>query len=117
MKGIKFVAICVMILCALISTVSAEEFDHGEFYPMMTVVVEINEEEDCNIVTCLDQHGDLWAFYDEEREWDCGDLCNLLMWDSEGTPRNFKDDEIVETYWTGYTEDIEQWLYIMGWDK
>ena len=45
------------------------------------------------------------AFYCNNGSWDRGDIANLLM----------QDDTIVEVYWEGYVDNIEDFFQIIGW--
>lgn len=41
-----------------------------------------------------------------------GDIVNLLMWN---VSEHEKDNEIIEVYWEGYTEDISSFFQMNGW--
>lgn len=84
------------------------ELDHGEMYPKLTVVIESTKVEDLWLVSCLDREGNVWAFWDDEGTWAYGDIANLLMWDLE-------EDEIIEVYWEGYTENVQLFFQTIGW--
>ena len=75
------------------------ELEHGKLYPKLTVVVESIKIDDLWLVSCRDREDNVWAFWDDEGKWDYGDIANLLMWGLE-------EDEIIEVYWEGYTENI-----------
>ena len=99
MKIIKTITI-IITLAVVLSCTYAEQV-RGEFYPRLTVVVEKEqiEQSDLWIITCKDRVGNLWAFYDDEGEWDIGDIANLLMWN---IGEREEDDEIIEVYWEGH---------------
>jgi len=119
MKEIKIIIIAVvitvaiMLSCACAMPACAEQ-DRGEFYPRLTVVVEKEQigESGLWVITCRDKGGNLWAFYDDGGEWDIGDIANLLMWNMG---EHEEDDEIIEVYWEGYTEDIDSFFQMEGW--
>lgn len=73
----------------------------NEFYPLNTVVQEINEETDT--VTCADCNGNLWEFYGVE-DWQEGDFATMIM-DTCGTTNIF-DDEIVKVEYNGNVEGL-----------
>lgn len=115
MKTTKIIIIATIITIMLICSVAcampahAEE-EHGEFYPRLTVVVGWGKiGEGLRIVYCMDKQGEIWSFYDEEEEWDAGDVANLLMWD---TGKDVETHEIIEVYYEGHLEaiDFANWL-------
>lgn len=108
------VAISIMLSCAFAMPASAEA-ERGEFYPKLAVVVETEQTSaDLWIITCEDRMGNLWAFYDDARKWEVGDIANLLMWN---IGEYEEDDEIIEVYWEGYTENIKEFFQINGWRR
>jgi hypothetical protein len=84
------------------------ELGHGEMYPKLTVVIESTKVDDLWLVSCLDREGNVWTFWDDEGTWAYGDIANLLMWD-------IGEEEIIEVYWEGYTENVELFFQIMEW--
>ena len=104
------VTIVIMFSCSYIIPATAEVGDRGEFYPRLTVVVEKEQVADTGlwVIYCQDKDGDVWTFYDDEGEWDVGDIANLLMWNMG---EHEEEDEIIEVYWEGYTEffSVEGW--------
>ena len=84
------------------------ELDHGEMYPKLTVVIESIKVDDLWLIYCRDREGNAWTFWDDEDTWAYGDIANLLMWDLE-------EDEVIEVYWEGYTENVELFFQTMGW--
>lgn len=82
------------------------ELEHGEMYSKLTVVIESTKIDDLWLVSCRDREGNVWAFWDDEGNWAYGDIANLLMWDLE-------EDEIIEVYWEGYTENVQLFFQTM----
>ena len=110
-----FLAIIMVILVVMrIGVTMADEKDHGEFYPRLTIVIDKKWDNLANmwLILCQDKNGDVWAFYDNRGEWEKGDIANLLMWD---TGKHKEDHEIIEVYWEGYVEDINTFLSLEGW--
>ena len=119
MKKTQVRAIIILVIVLIIACIGntdshAEVDDHREFYPRLTVVIakEWNELFVSWNIYCQDKDGNLWIFYDDAGDWDCGDICNLLMWN---TGESEEEDEIIEVYWEGYTEDIVLWFNANGW--
>ena len=106
--------IVIMLSCAYAMPAVAEVGDRGEFYPRLTLVVEKEQiaNTDLWIIYCQDKDGNVWSFYDDEGEWSIGDIANLLMW-SMG--EHEEDDTIIEVYWEGYTENIDNFFQMEGW--
>lgn len=114
MKQFKVAIIATIITAVLIvSCANAMAEARPEFYPKLVVVT------DCQLVggelwlvNSCDSTGNIWSFYDDKGEWCPGDIANLLMM----TNNEFEeDDEIVEVYWEGYTESINQFFFMIGW--
>ena len=121
MKSIKAIiiatitAITIIMSCACILPAEAEAADRGEFYPKLAIVVETElVTPDLWVVTCEDREGNLWAFYDNEVVWEVGDIANLLMRD---IGEREEDDEIIEVYWEGYAENIEEFFHVTEWRR
>ncbi len=72
---------------------------NGREYAQMTVVVEIDSEND--EVVCEDFNGMLWAFSGCE-EWQVGDIATMIMNDN-GTPLIY-DDVIVHINYDGWLD-------------
>ena len=104
------IAIIIMISCAFALPACAE--DHGEFYPKITIVFKTEKVGDMWVVYCQDKNGNVWAFYDDEEEWNVGDIANLLMW---SIGEHEEDDEIVEVYLEGCTENINSFFQLIEW--
>lgn len=119
MKSIKVIiiatilTICIIFSCAYAMPAGAEELDRGEFYPRLTVVVNTTRiETQLWVVECRDQWGHTWAFYDDEGTWNRGDIANLMMWAVSENPEN---DEVIDVYWAGYTENPDNFVSELGW--
>ena len=100
------VTICIIIGCAHAMPACAEKFE-PEFenvYPKLTAVFEIENESQFRIVRCMDSSRNVWEFYDDEFEWEVGDVANLLMWDCNS--QNPYDDEIINVIWEGYNLNL-----------
>ena len=98
------VTIAVIILCG---SACAHAENRPEFYPKLTVVFETETVGNSRIVYCVDKTQNVWAFYDNDNEYEVGDIANLLMWAVGEDPEM---DEIIEVYWEGYTENIESFF-------
>lgn len=107
MKILKSIAITI-IITSLIMVSFAQAEDYPEFYPKLTVVVAIHTDT----VICQDKKGNLWAFFSDEDEWAVGDICNLMMWN---VSENIEEHEIVEVYWEGHTEDVDNFFQMIEW--
>lgn len=114
MKTTKIIIIAtiatVLLICSVAYAMPVHAEEHGEFYPRLAVVVGWGKvAEDLRIVYCMDKQGEIWSFYDEEEEWDAGDVANLLMRD---TGKDAETHEIVEVYYEGHlnTIDFANWL-------
>lgn len=122
MKSIKVIiiatilTICIIFSCAyaMPAKAEAEELDRGEFYPRLTVVVNTTRiETQLWAVECRDQWGHTWSFYDDCGTWDRGDIANLMMWAVSENPEN---DEVIDVYWAGYTENPDNFVSELGWE-
>ena len=84
MKTSKTVIVAAIITCMIIISFSftipaiAENYD--KFYPKLTVVFETETVENSRIVYCIDKTQNVWTFYDNDNEYEVGDVVNLLMW-------------------------------------
>ena len=102
MKKVLVLALCAMMMVGVVSA-------HAEsLYPRLCIVIEVYN----GIVICQDKGGNLWAFYNEDDEWEVGDICNLLMDDNSD---DITEHEIVEVFWEGYTENIDLFFVLNGW--
>ena len=106
---IKLVTVTCACILALFAYFPAEaELEHDEIYPKLTVVIDSTKIDDLWLVSCRDKEGNVWAFWDDEGTWAYGDIANLLMW-------NLEEDEIIEVYWEGYTENVQLFFQTMRW--
>lgn len=107
MKNLKIALIATFITallivscaCAVPACAEGKNPNFGEFYPRLSIVVEVHED----VVICEDREGNLWAFYGDE--WKVGDLCNLLMWNLD---EDIEKHEVIEAYYEG-TVDFLIW--------
>ena len=108
------VTIIIMISCACAIPATAETNNRGEFYPRLTIVVEKEHlvDTDLWLIYCQDKDGNVWAFYDDEGEWAIGDIANLLMWN---VGEREEENEIIEAYWEGHTENPIGFFSLEGW--
>lgn len=106
--------VIIMLSCAYAIPATAEVCDHGGLYPRLTIVVEKEQMADSGlwVIYCQDRDGNVWAFYDDEGEWNVGDIANLLML---SVNEHEEEDEIIEVYWEGYTENPAEFFSLEGW--
>lgn len=111
MKKVVAIIVTIIALCA-IATATAEV--GGKFYPRLTVVVEKEQIADTGlwVIYCQDREGNVWAFYDDGGEWNVGDIANLLMLK---VSEREEEDEIIEVYWEGCTENPAGFFSLEGW--
>lgn len=111
-KSTKAIIAIVIIItsCMVICSATAEEY--GEFYPRLTIVFQIENASDCRIVYCIDKSQNIWSFFDDEFEYEPGDIVNLLMWNNNS---DITQHEIIEIYWEGYTENLNLFFEMGGW--
>jgi len=105
-------AIIAIFICGLVLPVYAEVGDRGEFYPKLAVVVSSERVGEAFEITCVDRDGNEWGFWDYEEEWIPGDIVNLLMWH---LGEREEDDELVEVYFEGYTDNIDEFFRVIEW--
>lgn len=104
------ITIAIMVSCAYAMPACAEDCE--EFYPKLAVVFETEQVNNMWIVYCVDKTQNIWSFYDDEGAWTKGDIVNLLMWN---TGEHEEDDEIIEVYLEGYTENINSFFQLVEW--
>ena len=105
----------IFVIIAVVSVINVRadefyyEFDRGECYPMLTVVVGFEDGKHHQVVL-LDKYGNTWIIYDNEFEFMKGDVISLLMW--QVNPKDYREDEIVEVYYEFHLDDqgVKQWL-------
>lgn len=112
----RIVIIATIITCAIIigcfCVIPVYAEDYGEFYPLLTIVTNTQQEGEWYIVECTDKSGNQWIFYSDDNSWQRGDIANLLMWNIGASQF---ENEIIEVYWEGYTEDISQFYTVLTW--
>lgn len=100
-KLVVILVVCYALVCgifaiddalAIAEPVATIKLD--EIYPLTTVVVSVDAEND--VVTCIDYNGNLWEFYGCE-DWEQGDIASLLMKNC-GTAEIFDDEIIMANY-------------------
>lgn len=98
------------VLCVLCGCAYADRMNpqYGEFYPRLTIIVESVDD----VVTCRDSEGNLWQFFADPNEWEVGDICNLLMWN---TDEDITLHEVIEVYYEGHVKDVAFFLWVMDW--
>ena len=116
MKEVKVCIIAVIITCAILISCAcampAYAEQRPEFYPKLTVVFDSVPDGDQWIVYCVDKSQNVWTFFDDEGTWAKGDVANLLMWAIDDC---WENDQIVEVYWEGYTENLNPFFQMDGW--
>lgn len=85
-----------LILAALVGGATAPVEELG-FYPMTTIVIELEEENDT--VVCIDFDGNEWRFVGIE-DWSVGDYASFIMCDN-GTIE-ISDDIICDMRYDGW---------------
>lgn len=116
MKEVKVAIIAVIITCAILIScacampVHAEE--RPEFYPKLTIIFNSVKDGDMWTVYCMDKSRNIWTFYDDVGDWEKGDIANLLMMTIDEIEEN---DQIIEVFWEGYTENLETFFQLEGW--
>lgn len=105
---IKLVTITCACIIALFVCFPVEAERAAELYPKLAIVIESTKIDNLWLVSCRDREGNVWAFWDNEGIWTYGDIVNLLMWDIE-------EDEIIEVYWEGHTENVQLFFQTMEW--
>jgi hypothetical protein len=84
----------VSVIIATASLYTATPQINMGFYPMTTVVTDVNYDTD--EVTCTDFNGNDWVFTECE-DWNEGDICSMIMCDN-GTEIIYDDIIISERY-------------------
>jgi len=101
-------AITMIILISCACAMPAYAAGELELHPKLAVVVDTEKVDNLWLVYCQDREGDVWTFWDDEGTWAYGDIVNLLM-------QELEEDEIIEVYWEGYTENVQLFFQTMGW--
>lgn len=97
----------ILLLNLILSNVAnGSNINDLKVYDRMTIVTDIDEEND--IVICTDLYGFEWEFYGVE-DWFVGDIANLTMYNN-GTQIIF-DDFIISTTYSG---TMDMWNYEFG---
>lgn len=88
----------VAVAMAMVMMTSTQTAQSNTQYVRTMEVVNLNYTDD--IVTCVDAVGYEWQFYGCE-DYAEHDLVACVM-DTKGTENTILDDEIIDTYYTGY---------------
>lgn len=106
MKNFKawMIALVVMVTVMVICSCACADSEHGEFYPKLTVVFQIETVGSTQVVYCEDSSRNQWAFFDDEEYYKVGDIVNLLMWN---LGENEEQDELIEVYKEGHTDNYK----------
>ena len=100
LKKIDTMLILILIITVLIGTsAQAAEVNHTSAYSTCMVITEINYNED--IVVCETGSGFIYSFYGIEDLF-INDIIICTM-DDNGTPKNIKDDKIVDIKYSGFS--------------
>lgn len=83
-------------LCNNNNTKVKQKKQKNDYYPMITIVREIDNKND--IVTVENNDGELFQFIGIE-DWQINDICSLML-DNNGT-ENIYDDIIIKTIYNG----------------
>lgn len=120
MKTLKIAVIAtiitsiIMLSCAVGFSANAEELPNN-FYEIQALVIGWTRVglTDTRIIECLDEEGNVWAFYDNEEYYTTWDVISLLMWKSTGAK---EDDEIVSAVYLNHFngDQVMQYLAQMG---
>lgn len=105
------ITIITILSCACAIPANAETSDN--YYNKLSVVINKTRiESNTWVIDCRDKNGNIWSFLDDEGTWSKGDIANLLLYRIN---ENEKDDEVMEVYWEGYTDNLKMFFQIMGW--
>lgn len=110
-RAIKRGIIFAVLLTAIVGTIGAcaDNMDNNESYtvetetvvhstyPLFTVVVNVDKEDDVVVVETHD--GEMFEF-DGVGEWEENNICSMIM-DDNGTPNDVTDDIIIVTKYDG----------------
>lgn len=109
----KIIAIATAITIAIIISTSfaipASAERTNTVYKLETVIVSWKLEHDDYKVTCLDENGDLWEFYDEE-PWNIGDIAIIQLYAFDD---DYTHDEILDVEYCSSLELHELAYYIL----
>lgn len=114
MKGIKVVIIATIITAIImISTAFAmpAAAEAAEFYEVEAVVIgwERIGDTELRTIDCFAEDGTIWSFYDDEGEFQIGDLVVLTMWICGESD---EDDEVVDVVKIMHLNPVEVCRYM-----
>lgn len=105
----------IMISTAFALPAVAEELPE-DFYELNAIVIGWEQigDTDLRVIDCLAEDGNIWSFYDDEEEWEIGDVAILLMWECTEAE---EDDEVIDVIWVDYLESdqMARFLWEMKW--
>lgn len=107
-----------LIVCAIMFSFACAMPANGELanrpmsYPLLTVIVNVEQAGTDYLFFCHDKNGEEWIFYEDENDWTVGDIVNLQMFNQGG---DMLDDEIMEVYWEGHVDNVNAFIEMMGW--
>lgn len=105
----KVISIATAITIAIIVSVASMIPAYADtVYTLDAVVVAYKLESDCYKLSCLDEQGELWEFYDEE-PWHIGDIAILRLFAFDD---DYTHDEILDAERCGTLELHELIQYI-----
>jgi len=61
----------------------------------VVVSTEYDAAQEEWLISSKDTNGHIWQWYADDASWCAGDYVNLLIQDTNGTPYNIYDDEVV----------------------
>ena len=108
----KIIAIATIVTIAIIVSVAVAlpvKAEPRTIYTLDAVIVGIELERDCIKLECLDDHGDIWEFYDED-EWHIGDIVTLRLFAFD---EDYTHDEILDVEYNSSLELHELAYYIL----
>lgn len=106
------ISICFILI--FINTAFAIEIPKGNesIYPKLTIIFQIEKNNDFWIIYCLDTSQNIWSFYDEEEVWHIGDIVNLLLLHNT----QLQEDQVIAAYAEEYN-NLKFFLQIIQWCK
>lgn len=104
MKNIKNKILSIVIFALVTIIVVLGIMITNNFHSRVAMITEIDKENNLIIATC--GNGNMFGFYATNEDWDCGDLCSLIMYDN-GTETVY-DDKVVSVRYGGFIELFEE---------
>ena len=120
MKTLKIATIAtiitsvIMLSCAVAFPANAEELPN-DFYEVRALITGWTRVglTDTRIIECLDEEGNVWAFYDDEEYYTTWDVISLLMWKCTESK---EDDEVIDAVYLNHFngDQVMQYLAQVG---